>query len=97
MSQKTKTFNYFLEEYHKFRQILCSTKYTIEQKLNAWKGLLYVYVNVETENEKQENLMQTCMSAIQRETEMRTGMELFLQIRKEVNEKWTTAIRAALG
>ena len=39
------TQEYLLKEYHAFRDIMCSTKYSIEQKQDAYQGLLFVYVN----------------------------------------------------
>ena len=39
-------YDYFLKEYHGFRAILGSRKYTRDQKLKAWEGLLLVYVNL---------------------------------------------------
>lgn len=41
------TPEYFLKEIHSFREIMCSTKYTLEQKTKAFEGLLYIYIAME--------------------------------------------------
>ena len=40
-------FSYFIEEVNRFREILCSKNYSSEQKLEAFKGLFYVYLETE--------------------------------------------------
>ena len=41
------TPEYFLKEIHSFIAIISSKKYTFEQKENAFKGLLYVYISID--------------------------------------------------
>ncbi len=40
------TADFFRQEYVRFREIMCSTAYSIEQKENAFRGLTMVYLNV---------------------------------------------------
>ena len=53
------TGDYFLKEYHAFREIMCSRKYTVEQKDKAFSGLTYVYFNIDPNDPK----LETCRSA----------------------------------
>lgn len=48
------TGDYFLKEYHVFRNIMCSLEYTVEQKDEAFKGLTLVYFNIELDDPKLE-------------------------------------------
>ena len=49
----------FLEEYHLFRKIMGSTKYTIEQIEEYFSGLTYVYFNMKEDDPK----LQICIDA----------------------------------
>ena len=71
------TMDYFSSEYMKFRDIMCSKKYTPEQKLDAWGGLLTVYVNVKTDNKEDKDTLLVRMQALKREFDMRLEYELF--------------------
>jgi len=52
------TENYLKDEIISFREIMCSTKYTIEQKDNAFKGLFWVWLRCNsTLTAKFENLI----------------------------------------
>ena len=53
------TGDYFLSEYHAFRKIMCSRKYTIKQKDDAFAGLTCVYLNVPADDPK----IKTCKAA----------------------------------
>ncbi len=57
---KTYTSESFIEEFHGFREILCSKKYSEEQKLGAFQGLLLVYLNVS----KDDPDLQVCVDAM---------------------------------
>lgn len=80
MSDMTETVEYFFKEYHNFREILCSIKYSIEQKLDAFRGLFTVYVNVKTENKEEEKKIQIAMMDLKTETDMRLGYQAMADI-----------------
>jgi hypothetical protein len=58
---------YFLDEFNKFREIMCSTEYSINQKQAAHHGLLRVYMNVKRDNPENEKLRQQAMEMLQAE------------------------------
>lgn len=47
----TFTGEYFLAEYHRFRNVMCSRKYDSNQKLLGFKGLFGVFLHVPKEDE----------------------------------------------
>ena len=50
------TKEYFLQEYNDFRQIMCSGSISQENKLEAYKGLWFVYLNLKldlSDNDKE--------------------------------------------
>jgi hypothetical protein len=73
------TTTYMLEEYHKFRGIMCSSKHDRQQKLKAWEGLLFTYVHMEVDkSEKDKEQAETVAAALQSlmvELPMRLGLE----------------------
>lgn len=72
------THDYFLDEYHKFREIMCSTKYTPDQKFDAYGGLLRVYfLCVDDEN---SGLRETVIEMLQVEFPMRMGLEATMKL-----------------
>jgi hypothetical protein len=82
MADKTETMDYYLQEYHSFRKILQSTAYTVEQKLDAFQGLTFIYFNVKPENSKQEELLKSSFAALEREVNTRLGYQELLGILK---------------
>ena len=78
------TTKYFLEEYSRFRGIMCSTEYDMEQKLEAYKGLFFVYVNIDPDVDSE--LCKGAMEALDLELNMRLGYEAMLQIANIVEE-----------
>lgn len=75
-------YDYFLKEYHAFRGIMCSTEYSFEQKDDAYKGLLQVYIMVGNSSsdgvtdEDRETIVQI-MSNLDTEFAVRMSHELF--------------------
>lgn len=69
------TGDYFLKEYHTFREIMCSLKYTIEDKDEAFKGLTFVYFNIESDDPKLE-LCESAYAALTYEFPMRQACQL---------------------
>ena len=51
--------DYFIEEYHRFREIMGLRKYTTEEKDEYFKGLTYVYLNINPDDHK----LQRCIDA----------------------------------
>lgn len=80
MPENELTFEYFMEEYHRFRKELCSRNNTIDQKLKMFQGLVYVYFNVKKLDEKTEERMQVMMEALKIEVDMRLGYEALAEI-----------------
>ena len=80
---------YMLDEYHKFRGIMCSTAYDREQKLKAWEGLLYVYVQMKVEeteaDQERAEMIATAMHSLVMELSMRLGLEMTL-VTKQIEE-----------
>lgn len=74
------TPEYFLKEIHGFRKIMCSREYTFEQKDNAFKGLLYVYIC--TENLDIDGSIVFFFKMTVEEWEKRSVLELFSPFRK---------------
>ncbi len=44
--------DYFIDEYHRFREIMGLKKYTTEEKDDYFKGLTYVYLNIKQDDPK---------------------------------------------
>ena len=76
------THEYFLNEYHKFREIMCSTKYTPKQKQDAYGGLLQVYMACEDKDPENEELRKMAIEMLQMEFPLRMGLELTMQFEK---------------
>lgn len=70
------TMDYYRDEYNKFREIMCSTKYTIKQKEDAFQGMAYVYLNTKTDNNEDKNALITSFRALTIEYEMRMLYEI---------------------
>lgn len=74
------THDYFLTEWHRFREIMCSTDYTPEQKLDAWGGLLYVYFMCESSPDEETKTRESAMRMLIVEFPMRMGLEAALEL-----------------
>jgi len=70
------THDYFLEEYHRFREIMCSTAYTPDQKHDAYGGLLAVYICCDDGTDEDRELRESAIEVLQLEFPMRMGLEL---------------------
>jgi len=46
------TGEYFLAEYHKFRNVMCSRRYDSNQKLLGFKGLWAVFLRISKDDEQ---------------------------------------------
>lgn len=92
MPENNLTMKYFFEEYHRFRQEMCSRKPTIDQKLNMFMGLVYVYLNVRTQNQEEEERLQTSMTALKEEFDMRLGYQASMEIESMMSGKRGVAI-----
>jgi hypothetical protein len=81
------TKKYFLKEYHKFREIMCSGAYDLEQKLDAFQGLVFVYMNITpNQSAEDEQICQTAMMGLNNELNMRLGYDLAQQCAKVLEE-----------
>jgi hypothetical protein len=65
------TMDYYRSEYMKFRGVMCSPKYTIKQKEDAFKGVAWVYLNTKTDSEEDKDALVTSFQALTLEYEMR--------------------------
>ena len=76
------TTKYFLKEYHLFRALMCRSDVEVEDKLEGYKALWFVYVNLKLDQPKDER--ETCMSAMEAldiEFNMRIGLQAFTKIK----------------
>jgi len=80
MPENELTVEYFFKEYHSFRKEMCSKQNTIQQKLDMFKGLVYVYVNVKQQNPQIEQRLQMAMKVLKTELDMRLGKEALQEI-----------------
>ena len=64
----------------RFRKILCSTAYSIEQKLDGFNSLTFVYSNLKNMPQHDENLCQSAMLGLKIETDMRLGYQASREI-----------------
>lgn len=71
--------DYFLNEWHGFREIMCSTEYTPDNKFDAWTGLLRVYFLCPFDNAENEEQRKTCMDILNAEFPLRMGLELAIK------------------
>ena len=70
------TKDYFLKEFVEFRKIMCSRKYTIEDKLKAYKALWFIYLNLKSDiSTDDEELCKDAMNALDIEFNMRIGYQ----------------------
>lgn len=73
-----KNHEYFLKEYTAFREIMCSTKYSFEQKTEAHERLLAIYMLVKFDNKENEKLRVHIITTIDIEFAKRMSYELFM-------------------
>jgi len=83
------TYEYMLKEILSFRQRMCSTEYTVEQKDNAFQGLLYGWSHGgKGMTDEEEDSLTTLMQAHISEWSRRRAYELIriqnLQMDEEV-------------
>jgi len=82
MPENEITKEYFLTEYHKFREIMCSMT-SVDDKLNAFKGLLYVYMNLDPKlSVDDKELCDMSMQSLSLELSMRIGYQAQIEIEK---------------
>ena len=87
------TKDYFLEEYNKFRAIMCSKAYDLGQKLDAYRGLWFVYLNLKVDlPEKEVDLCRGAMGALDLELNMRIGY----QMRADIEALVKASVKAGL-
>lgn len=65
------TMDYYRSEYNRFREVMCSTEYTREQKEDAFQGIALVYFNAKTDNKEDNDALIISFQALVMEYEMR--------------------------
>ena len=68
---------YIMNELMQFREIMCSTKFTLEQKDNAFNGLVYAYLHHNIPEGKDKEQMVVLFQATNMEWERRRLYEVF--------------------
>lgn len=76
------THDYFLTEWHRFREIMCSSKYEPQQKFDAYCGLLQVYFLCETQGEPETETREAAMGMLQAEFPIRMGLDMATRFEK---------------
>lgn len=74
------THDYFLTEWHRFREIMCSTAFEPQSKFDAYEGLLRVYFCCTDEDKENIKTRQTAMRMLQVEFPMRMGLEEVMRL-----------------
>jgi hypothetical protein len=75
------TTEYFLKEYHRFRAAMGQRDIDIEDKLELYKGLWFVYLNLKVDQDENEKEMcKMAMGALDIELNMRIGMQVRMEI-----------------
>jgi len=69
------TLRKFLEEMSTFREVMGSTKYTLEQKRDAFNNILILALRVETKTLEEENTVQTAIDMMAIEVPQRLFYE----------------------
>jgi hypothetical protein len=67
--------DYYRSEYMKFRGVMCSTKYTVKQKRDAFQGMAWIYLNAKTESEEDKDFLVISFQALFAEFERRMMYE----------------------
>lgn len=70
-------YDYLIKQLMLFRNIMCSTKFTVEQKDNAFNGLVYAYLHHNIPIGKNKNVIITLFEATSIEWERRRLFEVF--------------------
>lgn len=58
---ETITLSRFYEEHHTFREMLCSKKYTVEQKRKAFNAIMTLALRVDAKTPEEEDAVQVAM------------------------------------
>jgi hypothetical protein len=90
--------DYFLEEYHRFRKIMCAADISTEDKLEAYKGLWFVYLNLKIDMPEDDK--ETCkfaMDALDMELNMRIGIQVRMEIEALVRAEIEAQLEAING
>jgi len=66
---------YLQDEFHRFRKILCSTKFKRDQKELAFKGLSTVYFSIQPKNDQENNQAINLYNLAVREFQLRMAHE----------------------
>ena len=83
------TKEYFLKEYHLFRALMCSADKSVDDKLEAYKALWFVYLNLKTD--MLEDDKETCkfaMGALDMELNLRIGIQFRMEVEALVREEF---------
>ena len=70
-------YAYLIKELMQFRGIMCSTKFTLEQKDDAYNGLIYAYLHHDIPAGKDRDAAITLFQATNMEWERRRLFEAF--------------------
>jgi hypothetical protein len=87
------TTEYFLKEYHTFRAIMGKRDVDVEDKLELYKGLWFVYLNLKVDQPADDKEMcKMAMSALDIELNMRIGMQCRMEIEALVRKEFEKAL-----
>ena len=84
---KKMDLNFYLTQLHKFRKIMSSTDYVLEQKTKAFEYFLQVYVMTQTINEKQQIFLEQTFDTLNTEWSIRASHELVAPLVKIISQK----------
>lgn len=68
------TWDYFCQELISFRKIIGLKCYTLEQWDDAWRGLLYVYVQLQEKTDEAVNALKAVEIDYNRRVQYRLGL-----------------------
>jgi hypothetical protein len=76
------TTEYFLKEYHLFRALMCRADKSVDDKLEGYKALWFVYLNLKLDQPKDKReLCMDAMNALDVELNMRIGLQAFTKLK----------------
>jgi len=79
---------YFFKEYHDFRKVMGTKGISVEDKLEAFKGFFYVYLNLNVNlPEKDKEICISAMDALNVEVNMRLGLQSIQEIMDNLKEE----------
>ncbi len=81
------THDYFVAEWHRFREIMCSTEYDPDQKHDAYGGLLRVYFLCDDGSKEDWEQRESMIALLQMEFPKRMGLELTIRLETLFNEQ----------